>query len=131
MESQPITIHSQEEETLKIGGKNDTNDTSMDSSVSYDDAKSSQSKDSDEKKGQLPTFTNEVVVIRPEMFYENEDCQTDNKFMKASGLKRQSTNDLVSYFILKMARNLTFVLIRLRWNSTISRPRLKALALRS
>jgi len=45
---------------------------------------------------QLPTFTNEVVVIRPEVFYENEDCQTDNKFMKSSGLKRQSTNDLVS-----------------------------------
>ena len=22
----------------------------------------------------LPTFTNEVVIIRPEQFYENEDC---------------------------------------------------------
>ena len=57
---------------------------------------STHSKDSNPEEKKLPTFTNEVVVIRPEAFYENEDCQKDNKFMKNSGLKRQSTNDLVS-----------------------------------
>lgn len=41
MESQPINIHSQEDETNKLIGKNDTHDTSLDSSVSYDDARSS------------------------------------------------------------------------------------------
>lgn len=42
-----------------------------------DGSTSDRSKDSqDSKKSttQLPTFTNEVVVIRPEVFYENEDC---------------------------------------------------------
>ena len=69
---------------------------------SRDSSASNRSKDSTDAKRvkvsttQLPTFTNEVVVIRPEIFYENEDCQKDNKFMKNSGLKRQSTNDLVS-----------------------------------
>jgi hypothetical protein len=29
---------------------------------------------SDDEKKELPTFTNEVVIIRPEAFYENEDC---------------------------------------------------------
>lgn len=27
-----------------------------------------------EKTGALKTFTNEVIVIRPEYFYENTDC---------------------------------------------------------
>ncbi|CDW88545.1 amidinotransferase [Stylonychia lemnae] len=68
---------------------------SFSSTNSMDETRSTKSKDSTETdKKQLPTFTNEVVVIRPEVFYENEDCQTDNKFMKSSGLKRQSTNDL-------------------------------------
>ena len=44
----------------------------------------------------LPTFTNEVVVIRPEYFYENTDCQQDNKFMKNSNMQRESTNLQVS-----------------------------------
>ena len=38
------------------------------------------------RKASWPTFTNEVIVIRPQMFYENKDCQEDNKFMKESGL---------------------------------------------
>lgn len=37
---------------------------------------------SDDEKKILPVFTNEVIIIRPEMFYENKDCQEDNKFMK-------------------------------------------------
>ena len=43
---------------------------------SLEDTRSAHSKDSDDHKkgGALPTFTNEVVVIRPELFYENEDC---------------------------------------------------------
>lgn len=77
--------------------KTKLSDTSMDSMASFDETRSAQSKDSDDKRGQLPTFTNEVVVIRPQVFYENEDCMQDNKFMKNSGLKRQSTNDMVSY----------------------------------
>jgi hypothetical protein len=37
------------------------------------------SSDDEEKKStptekHLPTFTNEVIVIRPEYFYENVDC---------------------------------------------------------
>ena len=30
------------------------------------------------------------------MFYENKDCQTDNKFMKQSGLEVNNTNEIVS-----------------------------------
>lgn len=45
-----------------------------------DGSQSDRSKNSNESNGKpqsssrLPTFTNEVVVIRPEVFYENEDC---------------------------------------------------------
>jgi hypothetical protein len=46
----------------------------------------------DERKELLPTFTNEVIVIRPEYFYENVDCQLDNKFMKSSPAEAGSTN---------------------------------------
>ncbi len=56
---------------------------------------SNTSSDDEEKKStekHLPTFTNEVIVIRPEYFYENTDCQKDNKFMKNSNLQRESTN---------------------------------------
>jgi len=45
-----------------------------------------------ERTGALKTFTNEVIVIRPEYFYENTDCQKDNKFMKNSNIERDSTN---------------------------------------
>ena len=75
---------------------------SFSSNDSKDETRSTGSKASgDGDKKMLPTFTNEVVVIRPEVFYENEDCQTDNKFMKSSGLKKQSTNDLVSFLFIK------------------------------
>lgn len=57
---------------------------SSDSSVGAD--LSTHSKDSHSEDKKFNTFTNEVVVIRPEAFYENEDCQKDNKFMKNSGL---------------------------------------------
>lgn len=43
-----------------------------------------------------PTFTNEVVIIRPQIFYENEEAHQDNKFMKFSGKDRQDTNAEVS-----------------------------------
>jgi hypothetical protein len=59
---------------------------SFDSSDSGASNTSANSKDSVPPTRNLPTFTNEVVVIRPEQFYENEDCQKDNKFMKNSGL---------------------------------------------
>lgn len=75
MESQNQTIvaHLEEEINLLLA-KTDLHDTSVDSMQSLEDTRSAYSKDSDEKKGSLPTFTNEVVVIRPELFYENEDC---------------------------------------------------------
>jgi hypothetical protein len=41
----------------------------------------------------LPTFTNEVVVIRPEVFYENVEAQKDNKFMQHSSVDRNTTNE--------------------------------------
>jgi hypothetical protein len=41
----------------------------------------------------MPTFTNEVIVIRPETFYENEMAQKDNKFMNNSGLERNVVNE--------------------------------------
>lgn len=73
-------------------------DRSVDSTKDGDGSHSNRSKEAPTHTSstQLPTFTNEVVVIRPEVFYENEDCHQDNKFMKSSGLKRQSTNELVS-----------------------------------
>jgi hypothetical protein len=74
-------------------------DRSVDSTKDGDGSHSNRSKEAvatHSSSSQLPTFTNEVVVIRPEVFYENEDCHQDNKFMKSSGLKRQSTNELVS-----------------------------------
>jgi hypothetical protein len=46
------------------------------------------------KEPELPVFTNEVIVIRPEVFYENEDCQKDNKFMKQGAPARLKTNDI-------------------------------------
>lgn len=78
---------------VRSEGSFDSNDSSGGSNTS------ATSKDSVPNKS-LPTFTNEVVVIRPEQFYENEACQQDNKFMKNSGLKKDSTNDLVSAFVL-------------------------------
>jgi hypothetical protein len=39
-----------------------------------------------------PTFTNEVVIIRPQIFYENEEAHKDNKFMKYSGMEKSDTN---------------------------------------
>ena len=46
----------------------------------------------------MPTFTNEVIVIKPETFYENEEAHKDNKFMKYSGLERNDTNEIVMNF---------------------------------
>jgi hypothetical protein len=48
---------------------------SFSSDGSKDETRSTGSKGSaDGDRKLLPTFTNEVVVIRPESFYENEDC---------------------------------------------------------
>jgi len=48
---------------------------SFSSNDSKNETRSTGSKASgDGDKKMLPTFTNEVVVIRPEVFYENEDC---------------------------------------------------------
>lgn len=49
----------------------------------------------EESPHKYPTFTNEVIIIRPQTFYENEEAHADNKFMKFSGLKRQDTNSKV------------------------------------
>ena len=46
-------------------------------------------------------FTNEVVIIRPKIFYENREAHQDNKFMKESGLEVDHVNTLVHYFITK------------------------------
>lgn len=64
-----------------------TERTSTNNSFSDDEEKKSSSTEK-----HLPTFTNEVIVIRPEYFYENTDCQKDNKFMKNSNMQRESTN---------------------------------------
>lgn len=63
--------------------------TSHSTGGSDDEEKKSKSNDG---ASLLPTFTNEVIVIRPEYFYENTDCQQDNKFMKNSNMQRESTN---------------------------------------
>ena len=39
-----------------------------------DRSKNSNESNKNQSSKSLPTFTNEVVVIRPEVFYENEDC---------------------------------------------------------
>ena len=50
-----------------------------------------------ENEEDQPTFTNEVVVIRPQIFYENEEAHQDNKFMKFSGHERNDTNAMVMF----------------------------------
>ena len=73
--------------TTSIESKTTTDIYSQEESVSHS------SSDDDSKKQPLPTFTNQVIVIRPETFYENKDCQIDNKFMKESPMHEQdSTN---------------------------------------
>ena len=73
--------------------------TAFSSSISLEsNEKGSQSSDEDNSKKSsssnlLPTFTNEVIVIRPEYFYENADCQQDNNFKKSSPLLGDSTNE--------------------------------------
>lgn len=47
---------------------------------------SSGSEEESSSPKELPTFTNEVIIIRPQTFYENVEAQSDNKFMKNSGL---------------------------------------------
>jgi len=37
----------------------------------------------------MPTFTHEVVMIRPENFYLNHEATQDNKFMKESELSSE------------------------------------------
>ncbi len=59
--------------------------SASDNSISENEENSD---DSGKAKNKLPTFTNEVIIIRPTTFYENVDCQSDNKFMKNSGLQR-------------------------------------------
>ncbi len=49
-----------------------------------------------QKEIDYPTFTNTVVVIRPDSFYENKDCMTDNKFSNTSPHKKEETNRHVS-----------------------------------
>lgn len=63
---------------LKVASQSLSKDSSCESITSVsskDETKSTKSKDSgDTDRKQLPVFTNQVVVIRPEIFYENEDC---------------------------------------------------------
>ena len=94
MESIESALSTTEMEGLPVKPRSEGSFDSSDSSLASNT--SATSKDSVPPVKNLPTFTNEVVVIRPEQFYENEDCQKDNKFMKNSGLKKDSTNDLVS-----------------------------------
>jgi hypothetical protein len=54
------------------------------------------SKGESRRKASWQVFPNEVIVIRPQVFYENKDCQADNKFMRQSGLKAEDTNQIVS-----------------------------------
>lgn len=78
-----------------IAGDHAANNHSVASLEQSTERTSNTSSDDEEKKStekHLPTFTNEVIVIRPEYFYENTDCQKDNKFMKNSNLQRESTN---------------------------------------
>ena len=53
-----------------------------------------------QRKGSWPIFTNEVIVIRPQIFYENKDCQVDNKFMQHTELGAENTNEIVSASLL-------------------------------
>jgi hypothetical protein len=46
------------------------------------------------RKWSWPIFTNEVIVIRPQIFYENKDCQVDNKFMQHTELEAENTNEI-------------------------------------
>lgn len=39
----------------------------------------------------LPTFTNQVVIIKPKNFFLNQEANLDNKFMKNSGLTNEDT----------------------------------------
>lgn len=62
--------------------------------------------------GDLPTFTNEVIIIRPKQFYENVLAQADNKFMKNSGLSRDDTNkqvnsNITNVFSCRRSKSLT------------------------
>lgn len=76
----------------QTGGETDllkkASSTSVQSTESLENKSSSGGSDDDRSttpsNKDLPTFTNEVIVIRPEYFYENTDCQQDNKFMKQS-----------------------------------------------
>jgi hypothetical protein len=47
-----------------------------------------------------PVFTNEVVVIRPQIFYLNETAAADNTFMKDSGMTSEETDAKVIYSLL-------------------------------
>jgi hypothetical protein len=64
-------------ETNSSGQEHDSSakkQRSQDSFDSNDSVHSNSSQDATTQIKSLPTFTNEVVVIRPEQFYENEDC---------------------------------------------------------
>jgi hypothetical protein len=77
-----------------------------------------------EEEIEKPTFTNEVVIIRPQIFYENEEAHKDNKFMKYSGMEKSDTNAEV----IKLTKDLccirlkqSLITSRLLWNPLESR----------
>ena len=88
--SQDLPSHSQTDQVLLNDEENANKQENNESFEEMED-------DEAYERKELPTFTNEVVVIRPEYFYENTDCQKDNKFMKESGLQKSNTNELVSF----------------------------------
>jgi hypothetical protein len=44
----------------------------------------------EKKEGQLSTFSNSVVVIRPDNFSKNIEATADNKFMQDAGMDDES-----------------------------------------
>lgn len=46
-----------------------------------------------EEKTHLPTFTNEILAIKPKPFYRNEETQNDNLFMHTSELSSEEIHE--------------------------------------
>ncbi len=97
---QHIISQEQERANLKLNDNHDSHDEAM---LDLEETRSATSRSSDENSQPtittyLPTFTNKVAAIRPFLFCENTDCQTDNKFMKTTGLTPFEINEKVSSF---------------------------------
>ncbi len=97
---QHIISQEQERANLKLNDNHDSHDEAM---LDLEETRSATSRSSDENSQPtittwLPTFTNKVAAIRPFLFCENTDCQTDNKFMKTTGFTPFEINKKVSSF---------------------------------